>query len=860
MGDAPAGEPGIRIELQAVVSRLLDRVAALGFDPARIGVEEEARLVGELADACREPMDHDQIRHTITALVDHDRHRGYWLAYLYQMATLRSGALAEYLPAALLYADAQLLANEDLGAHSLETALVQLVRVVHATPSLAPRLAGVRSALEARLLMLRRHYARSYSGDSLPNPLMDHPAADLAWIRLTDESPWIWRDPEIRPALEAVTPGELRAAADRHLETGSAPLAASCYRFLGARLSMTGAHTQEISAAYASGLRLAREHGVAGETGHLLRLLGYSRRKEGLLDEAALLFLRAVDHEADPVDRFAYWRGLSLRELGDCLFERILGVVEAARQGQEPQPAQPTIAMGPLEPYRLGRIALERHLRGQNLPVGRAVAEERALSFGPNALIVAAGVGSLADLLAEFEANGPRMADDIHAEYLLGSEEDPVTRDSIRAGRTGVLRLYGPEERGRDAFLAEVGDPARYRERTAYLEARARTRAARAARFDADAVARQILELPKEPTCLLLAEIGRQKSMLVLVDLQEAEVVAHPFANVTRQDLRRAHEIYRRQAVPHGDIPVAAALSGALEALLAAHSLLFEGFLNDHMERLHGRRLVIFPRYEMNAVPYHALLTDRGVLGASATVSYCQTLAQFLASRRRPPHPVLPSPRLVLDEQSQDLVFFQVLNQEHRPVYAPGSPQSVVDALSGAGVGDVVLACHGRHHSERPTASALRFPASGDLSFLDLFSSLERVDADCVVLAACESGLARTAVAAEYVGLPAPFLGAGARAVIANLWDVNPVSTAFLVSRFLAHRYARGVSPSAALQAAQADCRTAPADTIIAWLETTDLPYLRLLLPCLASGIHGLGDVPFSGPYYWAGFGAFGGA
>ena len=51
-----------------------------------------------------------------------------------------------------------------------------------------------------------------------------------------------------------------------------------------------------------------------------------------------------------------------------------------------------------------------------------------------------------------------------------------------------------------------------------------------------------------------------------------------------------------------------------------------------------------------------------------------------------------------------------------------------------------------------------------------------------------------------------------------------------------------------------------PADTIIAWLETTDLPYLRLLLPCLASGIHGLGDVPFSGPYYWAGFGAFGGA
>lgn len=857
-GDATgeAGDAGPA--LQGVVSRVLDRVAALGYDTARIG-EEEHLLVDALAGVCRAPADHERMRQVITAQLDRDRHRGFWLAYLYQLAALRSGDLAAFLPAALLYADAQVQANEDLAVHSLETALVHLVEAIGTTPSLAPQLIGVRHAIETRLFVVRRHYAHLYSGAARPNPLFDHLAADLAWIRLTDGSPWLWRDPEHRPALEQVTPGELRASADRHEMEGSAILAASCYRFLGLRLSMADGASREVSGAYAAGLDLALEHGVASEVGHLLRLLGYARRREGDLDLAARLLLRAVEHEADPVDRFAYWRGLSLRELGDCLLERMLRGVEAARQGGDPVAESP-VPMGPLEPYRLGRIALGRHLCGQHLPVARAVAEELAVSFGPNALLVAAGSGSLPDILAEFEANGPRMADDIHAEYTLGDEADPATRASIRAGRLGVLRLYGPEPIDREAFLAEAGDPTRYRERTAYLRARARVRADRAARLDADAIARRVLDLPEEPTCLLLAEIGRQRSIFVLVDLGEAEMVAHPFAGVTRRDLLRAQERYRREATAPDDVPSACTLPGALEGLLAAHDLLFGEFLRDHLDRFRGRRLVIFPRYEMNAVPYHALPMDNGVLGDSVTVSYCQTLAQFVASRDRPAPPVPSCPRLVLDERSQDLVFFSLVNQEHRPRYAAGDPRTVIDALSGGVTGDVVLACHGRHRPERPTASALRFADSGELSFLDLFSALGRVDADCVVLAACESGLARTALSAEYIGLPAPFLGAGARNVIANLWEVNPVSTAFLVSRYLAHRRTPGVRPSTALRAAQADCRSASAETVVGWLETSELPYLRRLLCHLESGIRELGDTPFSHPFYWAGFGVFGGA
>ncbi len=851
------GEPGQ--ELLGVVTRVLDRVQELGFDPGRIKTEEE-RLVQELANACWNPVEHDRMRQTIGSLVHHDRQRGYWLAYLYQLAAHRSGDLAEFLPAALLYADAQFMANKDLGLHSLETALVHLVRVIDETPSLGPRLDGIRRSLESRLLMTRGYYTRLYSDDDLPNPLMDHPDADFAWIRLTDESPWLWHSDGHRPDLKTVTPDELRTSADRHLETGSVILAASCYRFLGLLLTMTEAPFPEVARAYSDGLDLALKHGVASEFGHLVRLLGYVRRKEGHFDESVKLLLRAVEHETDPAGLFDYWRGLSLRELGDCLFERTLHEAEKVRRGRDNPAAASSIEMSPLGPYRLGRIALERHLRGQNLPVSRAVAEQLALTFGSNAFVVAAGMGSVADLLAEFEANGPKMADDIHAEYTLGDDLDPATRASIRAGRLGVFRLYGPEPLEPDAFLAEVQDPVRYSERTAYIRARERTRHARADRFDADSVARRIMDLSEEPTCLLLVEIGRLRSTLVLVDLERTEVVADTFAGVTRQALRQAHEAFRREASTPDGASAVSAMAGALKTLLAEHERLFGAFLRAHKDRLRGRRLVIFPRYEMNAVPYHSLPVDGSVLGASVIVSYCQTLVQFLASRSRPPRPILPLPRLVLDEQSEELVFFQVLNREHRPAYAAGSPRAVIDALTGSAVGDVVLACHGRHIPERPTESALLFRGSRDLSFIDLFSELGMVDADCVVLAACESSLARTAVSAEYIGLPGPFLGAGARAVVANLWEVNPISTAFLVSRYLAHRGTPGVSPSAALQSAQTDCRTAPADTVVAWLQTADLPHLREMLPWLESGIHELGDVPFSHPYYWAGFGAFGGA
>ena len=77
-----------------------------------------------------------------------------------------------------------------------------------------------------------------------------------------------------------------------------------------------------------------------------------------------------------------------------------------------------------------------------------------------------------------------------------------------------------------------------------------------------------------------------------------------------------------------------------------------------------------------------------------------------------------------------------------------------------------------------------------------------RLDADLVVLSACESALGRELSGEGLIGLTRAFQYAGARSVVASLWDVADQTTAELMTRF--HRHlATGLSKDEALRAAQ---------------------------------------------------------
>jgi CHAT domain-containing protein len=107
----------------------------------------------------------------------------------------------------------------------------------------------------------------------------------------------------------------------------------------------------------------------------------------------------------------------------------------------------------------------------------------------------------------------------------------------------------------------------------------------------------------------------------------------------------------------------------------------------------------------------------------------------------------------------------------------------------------------------------------GYLRLRDIYNV--RLDADLVVLSACQTALGKEVGGEGLIGLTRAFMYAGAPRVVASLWQVNDLATAELMKHFYAGMLQRGLRPAAALRAAQ----------------------LRMAE-----------DRRWSSPYFWAGF------
>src|SRR6185503_1921431 len=93
------------------------------------------------------------------------------------------------------------------------------------------------------------------------------------------------------------------------------------------------------------------------------------------------------------------------------------------------------------------------------------------------------------------------------------------------------------------------------------------------------------------------------------------------------------------------------------------------------------------------------------------------------------------------------------------------------------------FACHGLLDARFPLDSALALaPGGDDNGLLQAWEVIERVrvDADLVTLSACDTGLGRDMGGEGLVGLVRAFQYAGARSVLASLWEVSDRSTARL--------------------------------------------------------------------------------
>jgi CHAT domain-containing protein len=113
------------------------------------------------------------------------------------------------------------------------------------------------------------------------------------------------------------------------------------------------------------------------------------------------------------------------------------------------------------------------------------------------------------------------------------------------------------------------------------------------------------------------------------------------------------------------------------------------------------------------------------------------------------------------------------------------------------------FAAHATANAERPLDSALILSRRGSGYALAAREIMDvPLNADLVTLSACRGAGAKTYSGEGLVGLSWAFLRAGARSVVAGLWDVNDMSTANLMGDFYTQLTA-GVAPAEALRTAK---------------------------------------------------------
>lgn len=217
--------------------------------------------------------------------------------------------------------------------------------------------------------------------------------------------------------------------------------------------------------------------------------------------------------------------------------------------------------------------------------------------------------------------------------------------------------------------------------------------------------------------------------------------------------------------------------------------------------------------------------------------------------RSRETHSVTGTPLLVAfgDPVAQGLPRLPFSAEEVRRIGTlyPGAEVHLGSAATearvrsvGKGVQTLHIACHGLLDELMPLNSALALTSPGasqngkDNGLLQAWEIFEqvRLDADLVVLSACETSSGRPVAGEGLIGLTRAFQYAGARSVVASLWKVSDRSTAELMVRFH-HQLRHGMAKDEALRAAQ----------------------IELLRNGAASTV---GDT--SAPYHWAAFQLFG--
>lgn len=288
-----------------------------------------------------------------------------------------------------------------------------------------------------------------------------------------------------------------------------------------------------------------------------------------------------------------------------------------------------------------------------------------------------------------------------------------------------------------------------------------------------------------------------------------------------------------------------------------AHEL-SDTILGQVADKLQGKRLIIVPDGKLHYLPISAiplpnsasndpiLLTNEVVYQPSAqTYSLLKTLRQNNRNQNTKDILVFADPVFNRDdvrlsgvivaentENKHDLSlrFVESLNSLRRLPASGTEAKSIQEVIGGSGIDSLSgfsatrerlmgaqlsdykvlhFATHGFVDIDRPELSSIvlsRYNESGQqidesVRMQDIYAM--KLNADLVVLSACETGTGKEVKGEGIMGLNTAFLQAGARSVIASLWPVEDNATNLMMREFYDGMGNRGITPSAALRNAQ---------------------------------------------------------
>lgn len=191
--------------------------------------------------------------------------------------------------------------------------------------------------------------------------------------------------------------------------------------------------------------------------------------------------------------------------------------------------------------------------------------------------------------------------------------------------------------------------------------------------------------------------------------------------------------------------------------------------------------------------------------------------------------------------------------QPHRPLRAAFVPAPGRQRGAKVARGDLArelaeaicvihFACHGVAEPFAPLRTSVALPDGGLLSVADIIEH-QIGPTELVILSACETDVPGFQLVDELIGLPAGFIQAGARFVIASHWSVDDAATMVLRAKFSEFWRGHGLAVAEALRAAQS------------WMRTLSREERGRLYPDFDFSHSGeTGGLPYDSPYWWAGF------